>query len=245
LARRNDVLASRVALLDAHQTAVAAFNRLDLAQAGYNRLLGRPLEQRVVVDDLAIPDSQNDLDLLTSRAMSQRPELGGLAAEMRSLRHQAESLLASTKPQVGVDGGYQFLQNQFQTPQGIASAMVGAEWNLFDGGAKRRQAQALCSQAEAVKRLLADMKSSIALDVREAWLMEQESRQRVDVARQSILHAEENLKVAQQRYRNGLGTNSDVLAAEALQTQSAGNYHNAVYDAVLSSLRLRRAAGDL
>jgi outer membrane protein len=245
LARRNDLLASRVALLDAHQVAVAAFNRLDLARAGYNRLLGRPLGQRVVVDDLTIPNASNDLDLLTARALAQRPELGGLAAEMRSLRHQAESLLAATKPQVGVDGGYQFMENQFQTPQGIASAMVGAEWNLFDGGVKRRQAQALCSQAEAVKRLLADMQSSIALDVREAWLMEQESRQRVDIARQGILHAEENLKVAKDRYRNGLATNSDVLAAESLQTQSAGNYHNAVYDAVLSSLRLRRAVGDL
>jgi len=245
MARRNDLLASRVALSDAHQIAITALNRLDLAQSGFNRLLGRPLTQRVLLDDLGIPNAVSDLDLLTGRALAQRPELAGLAAEMRSLRHQADSLVAATKPQVGVDGGYQFMENQFQTPQGIASAMVGAEWNLFDGGVKRRQAQALCSQAEAVKRQLADLKSSIALDVREAWLMEQESRQRVEVSRQGILHAEENLKVAKERYRNGLATNSDVLAAEALQTQSAGNYHNAVYDAVLSSLRLRRAVGDL
>ncbi len=244
LARRNDLLASRVALLDAHQVALQAMNRLDLTQAGYNRLLGRPLGERAVLDDLAAPAANEDLDVLTSRALVQRPELGGLAAEMRSLRHQSEGLLAATKPQVGVDGGYQFFENQFQTPQGIASAMVGAEWNLFDGGAKRRQAQALCSQAEAVKRLLADMKSSIALEVREAWLAEQETHGRVEVARQGVIHAEENLKVARQRYRNGLGTNSDVLAAEALHTQSAGNYHHAVYDAVLSSHRLRRAVGD-
>jgi len=45
------------------------------------------------------------------------------------------------------------------------------------------------------------------------------------------------------RYRNGEGTNTEVLDAQALSNLSQQNYDNARYDIELSRIRLARAVG--
>ena len=47
------------------------------------------------------------------------------------------------------------------------------------------------------------------------------------------------------RYEYGTGTNTEVLDAVILRTETDRNHYNATYDAVLAVLRLRRAVGDL
>jgi outer membrane protein TolC len=47
------------------------------------------------------------------------------------------------------------------------------------------------------------------------------------------------------RYESGLSTNSEVLDAETLRTQSLNNHANAIFDAALATLRLKRSMGEL
>ena len=61
----------------------------------------------------------------------------------------------------------------------------------------------------------------------------------------AIDQAEENVRVVQDQYEKGQGTNTEVLDAETLRTLSHSNCFNAVYDAVLAVFRLRRAVGTL
>ena len=90
-----------------------------------------------------------------------------------------------------------------------------------------------------------DLKTIIALQVRKVWLDVLESRERAKVTKAALFQAEENLRVAKDRYREGLSTNTEVLDAETLRAKSHSNYDNAVYDFVLAILRLRRAVGNL
>jgi outer membrane protein TolC len=47
------------------------------------------------------------------------------------------------------------------------------------------------------------------------------------------------------RYRNGEGTSSEALDAEALRSSSRSNFDAARHDAVLAEIRLARAVGVL
>jgi outer membrane protein len=67
----------------------------------------------------------------------------------------------------------------------------------------------------------------------------------VQVARQATTQADENLRVAQDRYQQQVGTNTEVLDAETLRVQAYTNLYNSTYQAVLAGLRLRRAVGNL
>jgi outer membrane protein TolC len=87
------------------------------------------------------------------------------------------------------------------------------------------------------------MLTLIELEVRAAWLNVHETQERVPVTQEAVAQAEENLRVVRDRYRNGEGTNTEVLDAEVLRSLSRNNYDTARYDAALAEITLARAVG--
>ena len=81
--------------------------------------------------------------------------------------------------------------------------------------------------------------------MRQAWLGIDEARQRVEVNARAAEQAEENLRIARERYTTGLGTQTQLLGAESLRVQALRNRDDATLDASLARLRLARAVGAL
>ncbi len=86
-------------------------------------------------------------------------------------------------------------------------------------------------QAEALREKRADIKNVIALQTRQAWLNLTESRERVKVTQKALAQGEENLKVTNDQFKQGLTTNTTVLEAESPRTKNHGNHVNASHDA--------------
>ena len=242
---RNDVLAVEAALADAKQRRLRASNALDIAHSAYNRLLGRPMAAAVELDELPESLPVAELQALNQAALEHRSELKVLSDQVQALQHQARVTRAADGPQIALQGGYQFQDNQFQVHQGVWSVNLGLSWNIFDGGLTRRQGEALQRQALALQERLQDLHSRILLQVRQAWLNLNETRQRVQVTQSAIQSASENLRVMRARYHEGLATNTEVLDAESLDTRSESNYADARYDFILAGLRLQRAVGQI
>ena len=242
---KNDFLAVQVALADARQQLLEAQNSLEFARAAYNRALGRSLTDPVQLVELIDDGSVPDVELLTCQAMQLRPEIAELSAQAIAFRQQASSVEAKKAPQIGLEGGYIYQQNQYVDPNGVGVVMLGVQWNAFDSGRVGNQANALREKAESAIRTRKDVESMIRLEVRQKWLDLQTARQRVQVARQATTQADENLRVAQDRYQQQVGTNTEVLDAETLRLQAYTNLYNSTYQAVLAGLRLHRAVGDL
>jgi len=245
LASRNDLLATQVDLADAQQDAIKAQNALDVAKSSFNRFLGRPLQQAVALDDLQYEVFDEPLDSLTERSLKQRHELLALHDQISAVNYQAASTRAQTGPQLALSGGYGYQENQYQVYEDQWSINLGVKWDLFDGGVARHQATATEKEAAALQEQYDDLISNINLQVRQYWLDVQETRKRIRVTETAVAQADENLEVTRDRYENGLSTNTDVLIAESLRTRSQNNQANAIYDAVLATLRLKRAVGEL
>ena len=242
---RNDLLASQVVLADARQREIQARNALDLASASYNRFLVRPLTDAVRLEDLTPAPAVGEVSELTAQAFQQRPELVVLGEKAAALRQQARSVRASALPSIGVSGSYLHLENSDLERDHVWMVGIVGSWNICDSGLTRHKARAVDDQADAASALRAEAMSGVSLQVRQAWLDVQETRQRLEVTRDAVTQAEENLNVARDRYRTGTGTSTEVLDAEALRVRSRGNHDNAIYDSVMAGLRLRRAVGDL
>ena len=242
---KTDLLSVRVALADAQQRKLQVANGLDLARAAYNRLLGRPLDQPVSLDDLSPEATQAQFPVLTERALERRSELAALARQIEAMRHQAATVRGETAPQVALSGGYGYQENRYQVHPGQWMITLGAKWNLFDGGVAGHRASAVERQAAALSQQRDELASIIALQVRQTWLDVEETRKRLAVTQSVIAQAEENLLVARDRYANGLATHTEVLDAETLRTGSESNHANALFDAALAGLRLKRATGEL
>ncbi len=242
---RNDLLASQVALADAQQKAIDARADLDVARAAFNRALGRDLSHPVNLAELLDQGPPPALDELTQAALSQRPELARLSALARALQDEAASVRGKNGPQIAVTGGYVYMQNDFIQPNNYTGAMVGVEWNPFDFGRVKNQARVLDDRSQALIRLRRDASSMIALEVRQKWIDLNTARERIIVARKTTAQADENLRVARDRYQHQAGTNTEVLDAETLRVQAYVNLYSSTYQAALAGLRLRRAIGNL
>ena len=247
LVPKNDLLAVQVALADARQNRLRAANAAEIAQAGYNRRLGEPLDRVVELTD-GIPEPEplpTDLAPLVSRAVEHRTELAALGEQAKAYGQLAKVERSRVLPQVSLSGGYNYVENQFLDDDAFTMAGVGVHWALFDGGQARKRAAALDRNRRATEEQRADVESLIALQVRQAWLDVGETRQRVGVTADAVDQAEENLRIARERYGAGLGTQTQLLEAETLRVQALGNRDNATLDAALARLRLARAVGSL
>jgi outer membrane protein len=247
LVPKNELLAVQVALADARQNELRAANAAEVAAAAYNRHLGAPLDRPVELSEtLAVPEElSQDLPALVEQAKSRRTELAAFDAQAEAYGQLARTERSRVLPQVALSGGYQYLENQFLDDETVGMAGIGVQWALFDGGQSRKRAAALDRNRRATEQQRADASSQIELQVRQAYLGIQESRQRVLVTAQAAEQADENLRIARERYTSGLGTQTQLLEAETLRVRALKNRDDATLDAGLAQLRLARAVGAL
>ncbi len=241
----NDLLAAKVALANAQQLTLQMQNRLDIAESAYNRLLSRPLGYEVQLDTIPPFFPETDLPVLSENAIDSRPELKALAEQIQALQWQAKSAKAASGPQVMLKSGYDYHENSHQLHEGAWQAMLMASWDIFDGNTAKNKGLALLAQSRSVAEQRRELETLILLEVRQAWLDMEESRKRINVTKETLEQAEENLQVTRNRYKEGIGTNTEVFDAESLRTVNYASYDKASNDAVLAVIRLRYAAGSL
>jgi outer membrane protein len=242
---RANQLAVEVALSNATQLRLRMRNLVTVAEAAYNRALQRPLDTPVQIQDLSQPTQAYDLNQATQQALGQRPEVGWLSAKVRSLRRLADSVDASRHPQIALEGGFSYVENKFFEHETFNNVAVLAEWNFWDAGRKRHRTAQLDQSAEALLRKRTEIESLIALQVKTSWHDLDSAEQQVDVSQRGLESADLNLQVSRNRYQQGVGTNTEVLDAQTLRTESYGNYFNSLYESVLAEMQLRRAIGNL
>ncbi len=241
----NDLLAAEVALANARQLTLKTRNRLDIAQSSYNRLLNRPLDYKFEIVKIPLFFPEIDLVATSQEALNQRPELAALSEQVESLKWQAKSTKAESGPKVMLKSGYDYQENSHQLHEGVWQATVMASWDIFDGNVAKNRGLALEAQSRSLIEQRQELETLIRLQVRQAWLDMEESRKRIEVTKKTLNQAEENLQVTRNRYKEGIGTNTEVLDAETLRAVNFVNYDKANNDAVLAVIRLHYATGSL
>ncbi len=72
-----------------------------------------------------------------------------------------------------------------------------------------------------------------------------EAQKRKAVAEVAIARAEENLRIQDDRYKEGLAISTEVLDAETLLTRAKVDHRNATFDLYEAGYRLLHARGEL
>lgn len=242
---QTDLLAVQVALANARQQQLRAENGLRIASAAYNRRVGQPLDRPLELDDPPLPrPAVERLDGLVAAALDRRPELAALSAQRDAYEQSSHVERATMLPQFVLRAGWTHVDNALLDRQDFSTVGVAFQWRLFDSGQARARVAALRSRARATDQRLADARSLIALEVESQYLNQSDARARVGVGRSAVTQAEENLRIAKELYGSGLGTNTQVLDAEALRVTAVRNRDDALLDQLVAAYRLQRATGD-
>lgn len=127
----------------------------------------------------------------------------------------------------------------------VKTAMVGLQLQvpLFHGLTRVAKVQ----QAELTHRQVMEQQSAVTEAIKTQlnsvlYKMAQ-AKKRIEVQKKSIEQAELGYRIAQSRYKNGLGTQLEVNDAEVALTQARFNYAKAIYDFLVAYVDYRQLVG--
>ena len=122
---------------------------------------------------------------------------------------------------------------------------VEAQWELFRGGAKMaEQKQANYEKAAAQSDLIAQKRQTIQ-ETRSAYLQTTTDAARVKARQRAVVSTTSALEATQAGYDAGTRNIVDLLNAQRDLYSAQRDYANSRYDYIISSLRLKQAAGTI
>lgn len=245
---KNDVLASEVSVANAEAALIAAENRVELARSRLALQMGYPGDRSVAPagGDFAAPATAAPGPADSVRAAyEKRAEIRALGAAVRDAEAAVAAARSEFAPSLLAQGGHTYETNELNPHKSVFSVLVGGRVNLFSGFADEasvREARALLDRR---REELERVKDSVALEVKAAHLALAEAEKRLEVAKVAVARAEENLRIQNDRYAEGLSINTEVLDAQALLTRAKADEKNALYDLFEARYGLLFVRGEL
>lgn len=241
---KNDLLPAQVRLADAKQKLIAARNSNFASSARLKNILAFPLDQEIQVEDIEMKAPEfPGMEEAWKTAQSERAELKVIEDRVNASSYNEKSIQSGNLPNVYVDGGYKYAQNEYVSHQDNLFLNLGARADIFDGGATG----AKLNRERAVKRQLLEQKARLAddikLEIEDSFLALKNASEKVDVAKDALSQSEENVRVNRVRYAEGAGTTTEVLEAITLQTGAQTNFFNADYELKRGYARLLYSMG--
>ncbi|HQZ15758.1 MAG TPA: TolC family protein [Vicinamibacteria bacterium] len=246
LAASNETLAVMVEREQAELARLQSENGAAVAMANLLRLVGLPPGTAVELDPApeASGSSREGVEDLVKRAAAGRPELEALRARIRSLEATQKVARSGSRPQAGLEAGWDYTNPNLRYVPWEAkfrsawSVGVGVSWKILDGGRSGASAAQAQAQADALRAQLSDLESRIRLDVTTRRLELDTALAGRAVARRGIEAGRDGLRVARDRYKEGVLSSSDLLDAETRLLR-------AELDVSLTEARIQVAAANL
>lgn len=241
-----DVLQAQVNLANAQQQLTNAISDQQIARRQFGTLLSLPQSVDVTAAEPVKLAGlwQQTLEQTIVQALQNRPELPQQLAQRNIDEQRRRQALSQLGPQVGVTGSYS-LQDRFNDRISVVDGYsVGLQANLtlFDGGAARaRAAQSRANIAIAETRF-ANQRDVIRFDVEQFYFQLQSNLDNVQTSSVALEQAREALRIARLRFQAGVGTQTEVIAAENDLTRAEGNRVSAILDYNRALANLQRSA---
>lgn len=241
---RNDVLQADVRLAASRQKLLALRNRLENGWLMLNFLTGSQPGFRADLDEsdtLTAKAEDNDL----SSIISKRHDIMSLQHGVEASEFEVSESRANFFPELYSRVALDYVQNDKVREQTIMSATLGLRFNLFDGYASTAAREKAIKNRSRIQDNLRLAREQALLEINSARNDIAVSKERITVAETAIRQSEENLRINRERYRERVGTATEVLDAQTLLTQTRTDYHRACYEHQRATARLKRATGEL
>jgi len=241
---RFDEIQAEVNLAIARQGLGRARNGVAVATQGLAAVIGLPVDTPLrPQESMEVVPVQPGVADLVARGLKDRPELVEHQAKVEAAVAAIELAKAGTRPVVGLTGSL--------SADGIGTNSLGLGWSiglaatfpLFDGGvtaAKIKEAELRLEQLRVVE---AQLRQLIELQVRQAVLNLSAAAEELTTAGKTIEQAREALRIAQVRFREGVGTNLEVISAQAALAQAESARVQALFSYNAARAQLERAVG--
>jgi len=253
VATRANQLTVDVKLNEANVDQTKVDNGLVLARMLLAELCGLPVNETFTLadedrDDLGATLNATSFDMNT--VYSNRYDIHALELATNIYDQKVKVARSEMLPKVAALGAfhvtnpntYNGFKNRFGAAFTVGVTLKMPLWHWGGLTAKVRQAET----DAAIKRLeLADAKDKIELQVNQASFRYQEAYKTYEATKANLAEAEENLRIANIAFKEGVGTVDDVLAAQTAWLKANSEKVDAEIDVQLSYVYLNKVMGTM
>jgi len=215
LATAVDVVRAQVQLARDRQTLLAAQNSYQTSLLALARFLGLSLRTPLRLAEtlefrrIEVPE----IDAAVEAALQARPDYRSLLAQRAALVEQQKASHARYYPRFSLSGDYGPMGRNFGTMPGIGEIQGTVSITIFDRDRKGEQQQ-LAARVQRIDAQMQDLARGIDQDVRKAELDIDTNAQQVVVSQDALALAQRELQLSEDRFRNGVTDNIEVITAQ-------------------------------
>ena len=253
VATKSDGLSVDVKVNEAEMTLTKVNDGLVLSRMLLNQLCGLPLDEQVILADeqvaeIAVVELNPTLNV--EQAMENRPELKMLQNTVDLSKQTTNILRAGNLPQVLLTGGYAVsnpsllngFERKFRGFWNVGVTMRVPLWNWGDVMYKVRASKGATSIANLE---LAEARELVELQVNQTTFKVDEANKKLLMAQKNIQRADENLRMANLGFSEGVITPTTVMEAQTAWLQAQSQKIDAEIDVKMSQVDLQKALGTL
>ena len=241
-----ELLQAQVRLFELKGQLATSKNGASLARAQLSMLMDWPTDKPL--PDLKIPTAPQPagrpaLEQVQKQARDHRPEFAELGIRSQQAERGVKARWQGYMPQLVLVGSFQHNEGSIMAPPTWIGAAV-LNWDVWEWGVshyKVEEAEVMLSKVQKAKE---ELRRGIALQVHAAWLKLAEAAERIDIAKNGMGHAEEHLRMEQERFAAQQSTSTEVLDAQMRLTQAQVEQENANYEYLMAEAALRKATGE-
>jgi len=250
---QGDVFKQRTVLGNSRISLIRQQNAAANTRASLNVALARDPHAELNILDIEESGERDDykLDEVLKVALEKNPDLKSLEKNMRSADLEVKAAKLNYLPSVTLSASYDRQNPAFnQVYSGFKqnynlSYGVSLSFNLFNGFTDQAQVERQSLNYGIAQENLADRERTLRLEAEQALLTLQAAKEITAINEDNLKSAEEDLRLAQERYRVGAGTLLDIITAQFNLTNAQATWVSAKYDMMIARAQLKAAMGTL
>lgn len=232
VAMKNDVLKVKLKLSEVQLNKSKLGNAEVLASMAFCQYIGLPFDSSMVLkDELMVNALPETVFMEKQEALKNRNEYRLLGKSIEAEKLQTRMKIGEYLPEagVGISGMYMKFDKNESNTVGMVFGTVSIPISGWWGGSHQLQERSI--REEIAQNDFRDKSELILLQIEKSWLDLTDSYRQYLLSQDSKNQAEENLRLNEDSFKNGLTNVSDLLDAQALfqqtrdqLTESIANY---------------------
>ena len=223
LINRNDVMKVSIKQSEMRMNRMKLENGIKLASMAFSQYIGLPYDSTMVLSDtLVIDQNPYEVYLDAGQALLHREEYKLLKKSVEAEELQTRLKIGEYLPEVGVGIGAVYYDYAFSNNKGTSNTMVFASvkipisdwWGASHTIKERKYKEQIARNNSQNNTEL------LLLQIQKAWNELGEAYKQIEVAHETMIQAEENLRINSDNYENGIVNISDMLEAQAMLQQT-------------------------
>ncbi len=247
LIARNDLLRVDVEMATARQNLALAEGRFEIARQTLARALGRPLGEEEEISDFTLqPVPLDSVEKMRLEMFAKRSELHFLRSRLAAQQAGHKAVRGDLVPNVDLVLSYDRFGNNGLPETGDTDyysesrTMLQASWTLFSGFDTRYELVGREHEIRARREEVKATEDRLTLQLQTVLEAFRVSERNLATAETSVLQAEENYRVNENRYRANVASTVDLLDAQEFLTRARNERVKAQYDLYRSAAVIER-----